>query len=399
MAGRFDFTSPGAAFTSQITQLLAERKAEERQNLLDTIAQRADDRAERESQAQNEWRQAEAASRKQRDEIDRLGALTSGLRMGDDPSTLGYKPEDIELMQRYGKARTATTIPDAPTYGEDQQLAPAPAPQTHMSFVGTTQEQERAQRKQSLLNAASAMMHSTDKTQQQRGTMLAQMVDASNGDVPDNLIAQLMAPDVPLMKWNEQTGQISNTGQFVPSNAQILTQPDFSGRYTSMNRPDKNPMSLGAQGTTHYFMDPETHKVFTVEGGVSGGGASANQSLLGVPQDAWNDLQDTAAFLAPDQYGAVKPDAMFEWRLRANRVLGSTNKQALSPKVRRMAQDFINDPNLLRNYKGAQLTPEEDMQWRTIYNGFGGQQMAEILKRNPLKPFDTKGKGGVFNWW
>src|SRR5688572_600906 len=97
--GRFDFQSPGAAFTSQIADALAQRKVQERQHMLDQLTMNADARAaeDQEFQRQHLARQeAESKARMgqmaQESELTKLSALEAPMDADTDPASLGYKP-------------------------------------------------------------------------------------------------------------------------------------------------------------------------------------------------------------------------------------------------------------------------------------------------------------------
>ena len=144
--GRFDFSSPSAEAVEGITGILARRKAEERQALLDQLQVNADQRAAQEVQAQNEMRQATMAQMAQNQELQRYGHITANLDYGADASKSGLSPDDIELVGRLGgwKYSTPTPSPNGPVTdasGASDAVASLPAPSR--SFVGTPQQRER----------------------------------------------------------------------------------------------------------------------------------------------------------------------------------------------------------------------------------------------------------------
>lgn len=216
MAGQFDFISPGAAFSDQLTQQLVERRAQDRQNLINTLGVRADQRADQEAQQMQQWRNYQMASGKQKDEIERVNELTKNMPIGADPQSLGWSPDDIALGKKYGRFQQITAPPIMGSDSASGPIAGTPA-QTTLSHVGSPQQQEKLK----LQKATQAMLAGVTDADQKAA--LTKMVAANDGVMPQEGFSLLM-PNRPVWEFNQMTNKFGAIpGASLPPNADVVT--------------------------------------------------------------------------------------------------------------------------------------------------------------------------------
>lgn len=148
MAGQFDFTSPGAAASDAMTQALVERKALERQNLIDSLSVKASQRADAEAEQQKAYQNYEMQMGRDRNDRERADFLTKNMHnmVGQDISHL--RPEDQQLLTNSGLARQAPVMTAPPILGTDnangtQTPDQAAQMQNKLTYSGTYEDQEK----------------------------------------------------------------------------------------------------------------------------------------------------------------------------------------------------------------------------------------------------------------
>lgn len=238
---RYDFQSGGAAFSDQIAQLLAQRKAEERQRLLDSLTVNADSRAQEAAQREQkdlEMRQQESMLRQsgeqQTQELQKLGALEAPLKMGEDPKARGYSPKDIEMLNRWGRltklptpsvstSESFTDTQGTPAEGSQAgPAAPAPAPpvEPRYGYVGTREEQEHDRRKMENAQLIGHLMQDPKKAE--IAQFYKAIYDANDGMIPAEAL-NLLQPNSPLFINDEPSGTVTQHGT-LPPNAHIVNR-------------------------------------------------------------------------------------------------------------------------------------------------------------------------------
>lgn len=393
MAGQFDFTSPGAAFSDSLSNTLLERKALERQNLLDTLSMKAEQRAENEAQEMAKYRDFEIKSGQQRNEIEQLGAMTSHLQPGDDPEALGFSPEQIKLGQKYGVWQSKQ-VPDSSAQvqtGPDGQPMPVPN-KTVYSYIGTPQQRELTQMRQQTAAAIAAMPDGPDKINAQK------IAAVNNGIMPEQMQGQFFGGGKKLFRYNYEKDRLedwsghpvdlSANGGELPTNAEVLTRgwrpqvPHY-----------RMPIQVGVDKDNHPVMyDPDTRETTVVgnafstyrdnQPGAGGGGRSAVQSY-GVGLPTWDRFSVASNQLdsSPDDAGALN-----EWRRSAREVIGSAK---ISPYVRDRLHQFINNPAAIQDPGIPKGYTQRDIDRdRADYEFFKEQLMpgdVTTLIKHPLK--------------
>ncbi len=405
MASRFEFESPGAAFTGTIAQVLTQRKAEERQRLLDSLQFTAEQRAEQEAQRQAERdaqsiaaSKAQMASQQLHDEMAKAGALAAPRRMGDNPEEIGYAPEDVDLLRKYGYIKDVP-VPQVSTGSEtftDEQGVPAegpaaapvatPAPKMRPSFVGSQQEQADEEDKRNSAMLISQLLQ--DEKTKPLGMSLMHMAEANNGKIPKEA-NQLLEPNAPVYVWNEGTGRVEASNQNLPPNAKVVTQPrpyrDYAQRQWIATR------NVGPNGGQILF-DPNSGETREMPGTASmpGGGVPQGLQTLGISQGTF-DAHDAAVAMMGDDAsddGTVTPGLMDHFRTTASRMIEGAK---VTGNVAHLAKLYVNDPAA---YKAAivngsvQLSPQEIDQLDRLKHAVAPSNFVEeLIIRNPVRSF------------
>lgn len=269
--GRFDFVSPGAAFTGEITKLLAERKVEERQRLLDSLATNADQRAATEATEQKKVRDAQLKSQQQQDEIARLGAITGNMDVGDAPT--GMAQEDVDLGKKYHAwkdvpvPRTSAAVTNMqgeeggpPAEGftpEQNQQGPAP---TRLGYVGTAAQRDRDRKKQQSAQMIANLLQDADPAKKEAGALMQRVWEARDGDIPDGMF-DMLAPNH-LQIFDERNGKLGKA-QDIPFGTKIMTRGyPPSGAYRPyepakpIGRTPEGVPVMQDQKDGHLYIDP-----------------------------------------------------------------------------------------------------------------------------------------------
>lgn len=401
--GRYDFQSPGAAFSSEIAKLLAERKAEERQQLMDSLAVKAEERAAAASaeqrmmnQASLREQEARMGSQRQQDEIQRLGAITPFLTMGQDVSNM--PDENIGLGQKYG-AFQMKNAPEVSTEitgmeAEGQQLEgeapPVPfvpnKPQPKWSYVGTPQEREK-DRLRAATGAAIAAIEDP-KIQKHLGMIAA----ANDGQLPEGILEQYTG-ETPISIFDEQSGSFKSGGT-MPNRGKIITRdrPPASA-YTTP------PMQYNGADPTNPDMqvwirrDGSTVKI---------PGRRGTQGAIGLPGYAETGLNFAINNLIQSP---ADPQAIANYRTTAARAVQNVRGN-YSPTVRHLATQYINNPSettqqMEQMIDAGQLTEEDMMQFESLTDSIVPQDIRHIITANPYATPTPKVPAGqrFLEWW
>lgn len=163
MAGRFDFVNPGASAVDALTQLMVEREAKRRQDFLDSIALRRENRADELQRDEMESRKKSrevADQGRQQDQAAKLAALMQPGQEVDDATAGILNKGNLGILIR--QATEAGPTPEGET--EDWR-------QTRNEFAGTP-AQLQLQRKQS---AMADLLNNENLTPQQKAYIEAKM--------------------------------------------------------------------------------------------------------------------------------------------------------------------------------------------------------------------------------
>lgn len=266
MAGQFDFVSPGAAFADALTQQLAQRKADQRQQLIDTITANAERRSQQEAENMNAYRQSEMRIAQQQAEDAKVNNITRNMTRGQDLSHLD--PDTLSQLQSRGMVmQPQTPLASAPitAAGQGQMSAPqAPPPQ----YIGSAEEQ-MASREGDKDNALiSRLISSGNPDDKMKADYLASNQDAY-GRVAPEIKAQVLAPAKPFMYFDVPHHKIVNTGTSIPFNADVATIGYPPSSYTD-ERPhvigftqDNFPVTMDKLGRQTVNGKPYSGTVFT----------------------------------------------------------------------------------------------------------------------------------------
>lgn len=389
--GRFDFQSPGAAFTESMAQTLAQRKAEDRQRLLDSLSINADTRAAEESVRQAKVTDSSLQSAGQEREIQRVAALTSHMSRGADISTLA--PEDQALLQKY-QAVTAAKEPDASatitgmkdeTGAPTTDFTPTAEPQTPVptkpkySFAGTREEQDRDRKRDQAGVVISELIK--DPKTQEAGMFLARISAANDGEIPAGAWEQAgIAPPTPLSIFHEASGKVTSAGN-VPANSKVITQ-GYSPR--ELRGRQLVPAGFNEQGETMLY-DPDTNKTITVPG--SHKGANPDEASLGVPIGLAQAYQASVSGLAESEptfgFGGGNIDAagLKSARLAAGSIIAAAKAD---PTVKELAGLAVNNPTLFdARLKSVDMDEHQMNQLRQLLGLLVTPELRELYRKHP----------------
>jgi hypothetical protein len=390
--GRFDFASPGAEAVEGITKVLARRKAEERQNLLDSLTVKADERAAAEAVAQQQVREAQLrqmdlqnqVTREQQDRL-KYEQIANNLDLGTEASKANLKPADVDLIGKYG-GWSVKAAPPANTSGvTDAASASDVVANTQgpsMVFVGTRDQRER-QRRLDESGKIIARMATNPKTA--KWADAAAMSAANNdGKISDEILAML-GPDVDVSIFDEPSGRFKSGGT-ISRGAQVVTRGWSPNYNTGANRREWIPHGVNSDGYVVFVNGNGQTKVGDVQIANPRGAAS-----LGISQPAIDShmatlggLQEVGTgFLG---YGEAKiPEAnLIMFRQSANNLIQQAKTTA---KVKQLAGVFVKDINEFQKAlaQTANLTPDEGGQLKVLTDAIASPELQEVLKRYGFK--------------
>jgi hypothetical protein len=375
---RFDFQSPGAGFTDQITDMLAQRKAEERQRMLDQLTVNADRRAQEVALRQQTEHDEQMRGMAQERELGLVNVLGAGLKRGDDLS--GLSPEQRELFSKYGRmsqfpgAQVSTTTEMEGVDGAQTEMAPPTPPR--MGYAGTAQEIEDERRRQSDASAIAVMMQSENPAEREKGQLLSRLMAMNDGKIPVDFAAKLMTPGGRVRSYSPDTGKMADLGE-VGAFDQVISQ-GFKPRDFSQ----QPLMPLESEdGSQAGYWDPNQRKLVEPPAGWRHRRPGGGQYIpLGVSDGAARDYREQLEAATPDENGLVAPGLMSTIRQTAGTMIANAK---VAPKVKDAARRFLIDPSSTVN---EQLTEQEKAQFQQLMGMIApDDNIAKMYLRNAVR--------------
>lgn len=392
MAGRFQFSSPGAAFSSELTKIMAERKAEERQRLLDSLALNADQRAEQAAQRQEADQREqvrmnnaslESAAftqerQKQSDLMAQLAALTANKPKGWQPDEAVVDPALLEAGDKFGvwnrrPVSEASTAEIGPDGTPRQPVTTTVTPKTYREYAGTREEQEKDRRKSQLGAMVMTLMQSSDPRKHEIAAAMKSQLDATD-EVSPQLLA-LLGPNTPVNVIDPRSNKITPAGSVSPGSENIMKpQPVYHPpqRDTEVRvNTDGYMVYQRPNGTTYV----DTSQKFPTQ-------RDPSEGPLGIPATMYNAHLMRVDTLEPDSDGKVDPAVMRGFRQSAANIISKAN---VTPKVKNLASMWANNANSYNEQlKQVQLTDREVEQLQDLKIVVATPEVEEILAKNPV---------------
>lgn len=403
MGRQFDFSSPGAAFTETMAKVLAERKAEERQAMLDRLTMAAEERAGRAEQravenqkGETEYRNVNINRIKHDMDNDKAKSIESVLDPSIDPTTQ-LSPEDIEFargrgllipgkpagqadvttdytIKTEGGEQLPTEVPQLPfTEGLGQSVpmpdryqpsnvvpmpdrsgtsnpTPMPGAPAGFRYIGSAEYREKERQRKEQGSVIIGLLSSDDPRKKQVGEVLAAVMSGNNGQVPADMWNMLM-PDKPLVMFDEATGKSSTIGN-VPYNAGVVTR----------NRPPQQPVGMyepdfiGKTAEGYPILKYPSGKIVVNKDAQIG--PDPNTAPLGIPNGAFTE-HNLSVMGLPD--GA--PEDIIRFKQTAKNIVTLAR---VKPVVKNLITTYIDNPmagaQALAQAKMSGLLQPEDMQ-------------------------------------
>lgn len=385
MPGRFQFSSPGAAFGGELTKILAERKAEERQKLIDSLSINADQRAEAAAREQTRMNNAEldntAFNQKRLREQDvaaRLNAMLSNRDLGwevpDDAD-----PDVLEYGDKLG-AWNRKPVDEGPESFDDQGVPrPAPStvvtPKTKRVYSGTVEQRKEKQMKDAAAAVAFKFMNSADPAEREFGQALFDQLEANAGKLPDSSLTRL-GPKVPINIVDPMKGTITSAGSAAPGSENFARpQPQY-------HAPERDrEVGVNADGHMVFIRPNNTTYVDTSQKFPTTGQSNA----LGIPQQLLERHEMNIRGLT-ESGGKVATGDLLAFEQTAMQIIDSANK-VIPRKVREAAKLYVTDPYAFEQQMlaGTDFTPEEVEMLAQLKSQVGSPGVAAIIKANKPK--------------
>lgn len=366
MAGRFEFESPGAAFVDQMTKVLAQRKVEERQAMLDNLTKAADARAADEAKQMALYRADQMKSNAQSRDIEHVNAVTAGMSMGD--KTTGMSPETIDLMRRYKRLKERPLVPsvssstdynvtdDTGVKGEAiesdipaPEMVATPPPPPEEVFVGTREERDKAARIAKGKAALGVLATNGDPEDLKAAEYLSLLAEVNDGDIPKEAYT-VLTPKQQAKIFNTETGETRLS--MLEGGAPNMTR----GETILQQRPDTThsrerwPVGKTRDGFTIYVDAGGKETI-----GTNKSGPDPGELPFRIPIGLSNAHRDSfiGMLAEPDD-----PAGVATFRKAGMDMLGSA--QGVSSKVKMLIRTALYDPaNLQDVYGRNELTPSE----------------------------------------
>lgn len=417
---RFDFHSPGAAIVDTMTKVLAERKAEERQKMLDNLTLAADDRAAKAEERANMLAESQITWNKHLLEKgkgdmrrDRVKDYLSVLDPNIDPTTQ-LPPEAINVLKEEGWLRDEpempevgaesgaeapeapdTMIPGAPPMGEAPVgempgAPPAQAPgKIRTRFIGTPEYREKEREKAEINDAIINMLESDDPEQVKQGQELATLFELTGGKLTDQLINRAVPGKRPIQVFNPIDGSFRQ-GPNVTDNTQVVTmqrEPRQQRSWFNTGKVDK------ASGRNIYASTDGDEKL-----GTFATGSDTSEHPSGMPVGIVQGIEDRAGALmsSPED-----PDALNSYRLAAKQAINNSAKQG-NQKVKQWVGMFIDNPQAATQALTTgkmSLTTEEVADANMLLSTIGAYDLKAILEQNVPKPAPAPKGQGIRSWF
>jgi hypothetical protein len=387
---RFDFSSPGAAFVDEMTRVLAERKADERQKMLDTITMAAEERAkaqEGRDQAMHgvQMQGANLGLDERRTGLEntQVAGVTPYLSAGQDISSL---PPNIQAILRSRGAITSQTIPtpsvstdttmvtpDGQQVGGENITPPAatPAP-TREVYVGDQGQRDRQTTRTGKGNVISQLLASDNPEAKEAGMLIAQVVAADPDADISTMLSTLLGPKNPLLVFNEPTGRVESAkgvdGQPVAIRGpQQVIQRGYAPRTPAA---DYTPRYLGTSKDGYpIFQIPGSGQVREDRSVQMKQPVDPNEGPLGIPQGLLIEL-DKKKGLLEGEPGYLWDSNAGDQDIRTFRgsaISVIESAKSISPKVRELAKNYVLNPAIaMAMEKTIGLTEEESFQFKRL---------------------------------
>jgi hypothetical protein len=432
MGSRFDFQSPGAAFVDTMAKVLAERKAEERQQMLDRLTQSADARAEKAEErananaaTQRDWQNFQITSGRATMDREELTTAAAQLDPGIDPSTQ-FPPEMLERLvkggyiiknnQRPPQPSVSTNESFAPPPGADgvdppevpdsepwlggftqggpaatsAPLAPAPKPeapaQPGYRAIGDKQYREDEREKTELGRVIMSMVTSDDPKVREQGKRLAIVSSLLRGKLTGADVNREIPQDSPLYTVNPDTGVATNRGN-IPGNAQTVVLPqdrNSGGRLRVKSGVNKDGFTIYVDEFGNETIG--TNKI-----------TDPTETPAGIPVGITTRLDEIAAVMVTDP---SDPVSINNYKTSAKRAL--TYAKQGNQKVKSWVSRFIDNPAAAtQELTQNPLTPEEQADADMLLNAVGARDYTAILMMptpKPKAPEKSGGWGGLSDW-
>lgn len=407
---RFDFQSPGAAFTAQIADTLAQRKSDERQALLDQLTMNADSRAQEAAQRDADFQKQQLANMQFTQNMQKLGMLTQNMRRGDDPLSRGVAPELFEFGRQLGtfeqmprpEVTTSEGVYSEAPVGVDgapAPVAPGPAPAPRWGFVGDRSEREDLERAAGSNKVIESMLADPNRRAEAEALKYAALVN--RGILTPEVTARYTQPDVPVEVFDMDTGQLRSAGTTSPF-AQILTRTRPPREYKPRNLMpivDANG-NLSMVDQDSIPIDPNTGLAklppgYSVPGRNGSGGGAHPLSALGLQQGFMDDVTLADRQLADPR--SVTPAAIAGYRSTMGLAFQNAQIKA-SPLVRSLATEYLLNPRATQAKVAQMDLSEKDMNdLNTMINAVS-PTAKYVLAENPFEPPKPKQSWSEFFW-
>lgn len=394
---RFDFQNPGAAFAEELATVLAERKAEERQKMLDSLSVAADQRAQQQMQQDELWRKEQLARQARQDELAELGIIAGNMGYGDDPYAAGIPEQKIQRGQELGifREQAASPVPSVSTdiigmeaggeqLGDLPQEPSAPQAQTtpqrpRLGYVGSPQEREQQRIAKQQAGIITEMLASDDPKQREKGQLLAQFANMNGGQIPAQAW-DVMMPEAPLVIIDEATGKTTRSGT-VPRDAKVVMRGHPPQQPVGATRPDFIGWS---ENGYPMFMDPGSKSVRedrTVRG------KDPTEGSMGIPGQTADRHLISIRLMGQD---AEEPGNIAQFKQTAKEMIAAAR---VSGNVKSILMRFADNPTEGTRLMGQMmptLSPEEKQQLDILMSntalGFYRNSLMRIVPQAPPGP-------------
>jgi len=367
---RFDFQSPGAAFVDTLTRVLAERKAEERQQMLDRLTQAAEERANRESldrkayqdaqvkNMQHNQTLADAAESRAKEQhgmsmdANRLAFLERGMEPDTPFFGVEKSPEDLALLQRAGVLKAMPPPPDAPNVDNTLPGTRISAQPTSYQYIGSPEHRAKTRERNERGAAIAKLLQNPEvagSIGSGPGAMLSSIVE-SGGD-PTSAMTQLIPHTMPgqeAMVFDEASGKF-NKGPMVKPGQTIIQR----------SRPPQQPASatrndlIGWNNEGNPMFQRPDNSIYT-DTSVKGGNRDMTDDPIRIPEQTKTAHRRLFAMVQPRETGMwgfrrMSPPEQTDidmFKQAAITLIESADR--VPSKVRQAAIDFVQTGDLSR---------------------------------------------------
>lgn len=407
---RFDFQSPGAAYTDAMAKLLAERKAEARQQMLDELARAADERAAKQSESALRLQDQQINTSKAAADREELKFYMDALDPTIDPATQ-FSPDIVDRLVKSGRVvpdtnpqpsvQTSETFaaPEGADYAidnsttnigspeklgrlpQDGSITPITTTQAKKKyrFIGDEDYRKQQRREQDVGKVILGLLTSGDPKKVEAGQQLAIVSSLRGGDLSSEDIARNLPTNAPFYTVDPDTGIPINRGN-IPSNAQVTVLPkDRSGRH-------KQKVGTTTDGRTIYA---DQYGNETIGANPT---RDTSEAPAGIPVGLMTNLNAVAGAMMTD---TANPEAVNSYKFVAQQAVNFARQG--NPKVKAWVSLYIDNPVAATQAtlnKEIVLTPEEQADAEMLLTAVGARNFKAILMAPTPKPEPPKAK-----WW